>query len=257
MMTIVKRWLLAFLVPKPIVGMLYLPRYLRHWFEYRAMALSDTRPEWRDSYPCLTVWYPSTPFDPHYFYQGAWLARHLTLTKPTLHVDIGSSAMMLSVMSAQVRTVFVDYRPLRAGLEDLICLAGNALRLPFATESLPSLSSLHVLEHVGLGRYGDALDPLGSVKAAVEFTRVVSPGGRLYVSVPTGRDRTCFNAHRVFSPATLQRMFPGLELESFALVDDRGSYLSTAEPEDGEKLDYGCGMYVFVKPDVSARLAGA
>ena len=250
MMTVIKRWILAFIVPKPIVGLFYLPRYFRHWRQYRAMVRRAPRPLWRDAYPCLADWSPSTPFDPHYFYQGAWLARHLAEVAPKLHVDVGSSVMMLSVMSGYVPTIFVDYRPLRARLANLTCMAGDAQQLPFATNSLASLSSLHVLEHIGLGRYGDALDPLGSAKAAGEFVRVLAPGGRLYVSVPSGRERVCFNAHRVFHPATLERLFHGLTLHAFALVDDQGNFRPDASAADAESFDYGCGMYVFVKAAV-------
>ncbi len=253
MLTFVKRWVLAFIAPKPIVGIFYLPRYLRHWLQYRAMTRHGNRPGWRDSYPCLTDWFPSTPFDPHYFYQGAWLARHLSAVRPDSHVDVGSSVMMLSVMSGYVPTIFVDYRPLRASLVNLHCVAGDAQRLPFATASLASLSSLHVLEHIGLGRYGDALNPLGSSLAANEFARVLAVGGKLYISVPTGKDRVCFNAHRVFGPSTLRQLFPGLDLHSFALVDDDGNYHPSARTGDAENLDYGCGMYVFVKPNPSSR----
>jgi SAM-dependent methyltransferase len=104
---------------------------------------------------------------------------------------------------------------------------------------------LHVLEHIGLGRYGDPLDPQGSVLAARELARVLAPGGRLYVSVPTGVGRTCFNAHRVFSPAALKGMFAGLVLESFALVDDGGSFAAESPTAAADQLAYGCGMYVF------------
>jgi SAM-dependent methyltransferase len=242
-----KRWVLAFLVPRPLIGALYLPRYFSHWRRFAAAAPPVYQPRLAESYPCLTDWVPSTPFDPHYFFQGAWLARQLKQTGPSLHVDVGSSVMMISVLSAQVPTVFVDYRPLRAHLPNLISIAGDIQRLPFADNSVASLSSLHVIEHIGLGRYGDPLDPEGSAKAARELTRVLAPGGKLYVSVPTGRDRVCFNAHRVFSPGLLKALFAGLGGGEFALVDDGGRFLPRADEAQAAQLEYGCGMYVFTK----------
>src|SRR5207253_10606962 len=68
------------------------------------------------------------------------------------------------------------------------------LSLPFADRSVESLSCLHVAEHVGLGRYGDELDPEGTVKAARELQRVVAPAGRLYFALPVGRPRTEFRS---------------------------------------------------------------
>lgn len=116
--------------------------------------------------------------------------------------------MMISVLSANVKTIFVDYRPLRARLSNLVPLGGDIIRLPFRTGSVTSLSCLHVLEHVGLGRYGDPINPDGSRLAARELQRVLKPGGTLFLSVPVGRERVCFNAHRVFSSNTLQRVLP-------------------------------------------------
>ena len=246
-MRLLKRWLLAFVAPKPLVGALYLPRYARDLLAYRRMATGQARPALGDTYPCLADWTPSTPFDAHYFHQGAWLAGRLRETAPALHVDIGSSVMMVGVLCAQVPVLFVDYRPLNACIPGLLSVAGDIKRLPFADGSVPSMSSLHVLEHIGLGRYGDPLDPQGSARGASELARVLAPGGRLYVSVPTGRDQTCFNAHRVFSPSALRSLFPDLLLQGFALVDDEGKFDPDARVESGQPLEYGCGMYVFTK----------
>jgi SAM-dependent methyltransferase len=244
---LLKRWVLAFVAPKPLIGILYLPRFWRDWRRYRAAAPPAARPAARDFYPCLTDWTASTPFDPHYFYQGAWLARHLAEDRPALHVDVGSSVIMLSVLSAQVPTVFVDYRPLRAFLPGLLCVGGSILALPFADRSVASLSCLHVLEHIGLGRYGDPIDPAGAERAAAELARVLAPGGRLYFSTPIGREQICFNAHRVFAPQSVLRMFGALEANGFALVDDAGRFHPGARAKDAAALEYGCGMYVFTR----------
>ena len=156
--------------------------------------------------------------------------------------------MMVGVMSGYVPTVFIDFRPLKVTLHNLISVAGDILRLPFADNSIMSLSSLHVIEHIGLGRYGDPLDVLGSLKAARELTRVLAPGGALYLSVPTGRDRVCFNAHRVFSPDALKAIFASLTCTAFAFVDDAGIFHPQSDDKAAAQLEYGCGMYVFSKP---------
>ena len=248
MKQLLKRWLLAFVAPRPLIGLLYLPRYVRHWCQFSSVSPQAAQPRLMESYPCLTDWVPATPFDPHYLHQGAWLARQLRERECQQHVDAGSSVLMVSVLSAHVPMVFVDYRPLRVTLPNLASIAGDILRLPFADNSLASLSSLHVIEHIGLGRYGDPVDAQGSVKAALELTRVLAPGGTLYLSVPTGRERVCFNAHRVFSPAALKAMFPGLLCKGFALVDDTGNFHPVGSEANAACLEYGCGMYVFTKP---------
>ena len=81
---------------------------------------------------------------------------------------------------------FIDYRPLSATLAGLRCEAGNLTGLGLPDASLPSLSCLHVVEHVGLGRYGDPLDIAGSERALAELQRVLAPEGRLvYRREPT------------------------------------------------------------------------
>ena len=242
---LLRNWVMAFLAPRPLVGALRLPRYLRHWREYSSRAGGAAAPRFADSWPCLGDWTSTTPFDAHYFYQGAWLARKIAGRSPQSHVDVASSALTVSVLSAMVPTTHIDYRPLRANLPGLRCMAGDILDLPLADASVDSLSCLHVIEHVGLGRYGDPIDPHGSAKAAAQLGRVLAPGGRLYLSVPVGRERVCFNAHRVFAPESIERMFPWARLEGFALVDDAGAYSEHAEFGMARGLEYGCGMFEF------------
>ena len=79
----------------------------------------------------------------------------------------------------------------------------------FATGSVDSLSCLHTIEHVGLGRYGDPVDPEGWVVAVRELARILAPGGRLYLGTPIGRERVCFNSERVFSPKTILEALSG------------------------------------------------
>lgn len=241
-----KNWARALNEPLPLAGFLWLPRYVRHWVAYARLATRN-RPRLSDSYPCLSEWVRETPFDPHYFFQGAWLARRLGEMRPSQHVDIASSVMAVGIISATVPTIFLDYRPLRASLPGLQTLGGDITRLPFSDGSLVSLSCLHVIEHVGLGRYGDCLDPMGSHRAAFELARVLSPGGRLYLSVPVGRERVCFNAHRVFHPDTVVSMLGGLDLVDFSLVDDTGQLVPKASRKRAAGCEYGCGLFEFTK----------
>jgi SAM-dependent methyltransferase len=244
---LVRSWVLPFVDPRQLAGLARLPRFLAELRAYRRAAAGQ-EVSLRDAFPCLNDRLPSTPFDPHYFHQAAWLARRLARLRPAMHVDVGSSVVMLGVLSAQVPVVFVDYRPLRARAVGLAAVAGTATRLPFADAALETISSLHVIEHIGLGRYGDPLDPRGSQIAATELARVVRPGGRLFLSVPVGRQRVCFNAHRVFAADTIVAMFGALRLESFSLVDDDGRFTADVAVDAAKMLEYGCGMFEFVKP---------
>ena len=240
-------WTIAFLYPRPFIGFFYLPRYFHSLMKYQKLLPLDNI-KLADLQPCLGDWTISTPFDPHYFYQGAWAARKLKLLSPEKHVDIASSVLMISVLSGFIDTTFVDYRPLKVSLKGLSSISGDILSLPFAEDSVNSLSCLHVIEHIGLGRYGDPLDPMGSIKGALELQRVLETGGNLLLSLPIGRERICFNAHRVHSPSSVLRLFTSLQLVDFSFVDDAGQFHESAQLNQAQLLDYGCGLFHFQKP---------
>lgn len=244
MMDFVKRWVGAIVDWRRLVALRYLPRYAADWLAFRQQA-GTWSVKLADSYPCLADRLPTTPFDPHYFYQGNWLARRLADARPRQHVDVGSSVLTMGVLSAHVPTVFVDYRPLVVRQSGLNCVAADILRLPFADHSVQSLSCLHVIEHIGLGRYGDPLNADGARLAAEELQRLVDHGGTLYLSTPIGRERVCYNAHRVFAPATILLLFSQLQLTRFCYVSDDGALYEDASPTQVPQLDYGCGFFEF------------
>jgi hypothetical protein len=237
-----KRWVGAVVDWRRLVSLRYLPRYAADWLAFRGQAgMWSTAVA--DSYPCLADRLPTTPFDPHYFYQGNWLARRLAEAKPSQHVDIGSSVLTMGVLSAHVPTIFVDYRPLVVQQSGLSCVAADINRLPFADRSVASLSCLHVIEHIGLGRYGDPINVNGARLAAEELQRLVGQGGVLYLSTPIGRERVCFNAHRVFAPATILTLFSQLQLTNFSYVSDNGTLHEDASPAHVPEFEYGCGFF--------------
>jgi len=188
----------------------------------------------------------TTGFDAHYVYLGAWAFRQIVANRPERHVDIGAQIGWVTCLASITKVVFLDVRPFSGSVEDLESRAGNILALPFADLELPSVSCLHVAEHIGLGRYGDAIDPLGTRKAVGELARVLAVGGRLYFALPVGRPKVVFNAHRIHDPTTILQWFSaeGLRVEEFAAVDDDGRFLRHANPRDFRDQRYACGMYL-------------
>lgn len=235
-----------FAITRRLAGIIYIPRFVFNFLLYRYH--SNEIVSLSNLYPCLTDWVPNTPFDPHYFYQGAWLARSLMLNPPPMrHIDIGSDVRVIATISAFIPVDFIDFRPLKVMLSNLRCLQGNITCLEYPNGSINSISSLHVVEHIGLGRYGDSIDVEGGIRAINEMKRVLALHGRLYISVPVGRERVCFNAHRVFNPETIIRLFEPLRLLSFALVDDLGNFSEEASLKFAATQDYACGLFVFTR----------
>lgn len=205
---------------------------------------------WQDTFPCLNEATASTSFDRHYVYHPAWAARVLAETRPAQHVDISSSLHFCSLVSAFLPVKFYDYRPADLQLNNLTSESADLLNLPFASDSIDSLSCMHVIEHVGLGRYGDALDPDGDLKAVAELQRVLAPGGSLLFVVPIGKPKIMFNAHRIYSYQQIVDSFSALTLAEFALIPDdaqQGGLIRNASKEKADAQSYGCGCFWFTK----------
>ena len=85
--------------------------------------------------------------------------------------------------------------------------------------SIHSLSALCSVEHFGLGRYGDPIDPQAWENALKSFQRILAPKGNLYISVPVGKvNKVCFNAHRVFTPQTIIETLDLMEIVEFSYI---------------------------------------
>jgi len=217
-------------------------RYLRSRMRYGSLPGAEPL-RWEDNLPCLFDATPTTPFDPHYFYQSVWATERIARSGARAHVDVGSDARFVGPLTVLVPVIFVDLRPLRADLPRLSDVAADLRTLPFRDSSIRSLSCLHVAEHVGLGRYGDRLNPAGTREACAELARVLAPDGNLFFSLPLGRPRVCFNAHRIHSPAQILGYFPGLRLAEFSAVDDRGRFRASIRPQELEAPEYACGLF--------------
>lgn len=200
-----------------------------------------------DVYPCLTDKIKQTPFDHHYTYHPAWAARILAKTKPEYHIDLSSILSFGSIVSAFIPIKFYDYRPANLKLSNWESGFADLTNLAFETNSQPSVSCMHTVEHIGLGRYGDPLDTEGDLKAINELKRIVKPGGDLLFVTPVGRPRIEFNAHRIYSYEQIMNYFSPLQLIDFSLIPDEGGIINNADPSLVLKQNYGAGCFWFKK----------
>lgn len=193
--------------------------------------------------------------DPHYFYQDLYVSKIIHKKKPKKHVDIGSRVDGLVSHLAIFRKVEVfDIRPLKISAENIEFRQVDFMTLNKKFENYcDSLSSLHAIEHFGLGRYGDSLDIDGHKKGFNNFFRMLRKGGFLYISFPIGPDRVEFNAHRVFSLSTIMNLIAQkYKLISFSYVDDTNNFrknikLSAEQIKTNLHCNYGCGIFELKK----------
>lgn len=208
-------------------------------------------------YPCLgDRFIDSGSAKGHYFHQDLLVARRINLTNPNRHVDVGSRIDGFVAHVAAFRAIeVIDIRPLRSNIPNVTFKQADMMA-PIQEslhEYCDSLSSLHALEHFGLGRYGDPISYDGYILGLNNLYQILKKGGKLYLSVPIGPQRIEFNAHRVFSVSYLLECFNGkYRIDDFSFVDDQGDLHESVLISDGNIQSnfgcvYGCGIFELTK----------
>lgn len=226
---------------------LRLVEYIKEYNKFRSAKDQRFEIAFQDIYPCLTDKIRTTPFDHHYTYHPAWAARILAKTKPELHADFSSILYFGTMLSAFIPVKFFDYRPANIQLKGWEGSFADLCKLNIADNSFSSVSCMHTVEHIGLGRYGDPIDAEGDVKAIKELIRVTDTGGDILFVTPVGKPRIEFNAHRIYSYELILQQFTNCKLEEFSLIPDNGGLIENADPKLIKEQNYGCGCFWFKK----------
>ncbi len=184
----------------------------------------------------------------HYFHQDLWAARKIHEMSPVSHIDVGSRIDGFIAHLLTFRDVIVvDVRKLESLVRGLKFIQADLMSDPESVKlRSDSVSSLHAIEHFGLGRYGDPICVDGWLRGLNNLFSMVLPGGHLYLSVPIGRQRIEFNAHRVFDPNTIIKVAleNGFELSEFSFIDDNGDFHENVDIIPAESCQYGCGCFL-------------
>jgi SAM-dependent methyltransferase len=208
------------------------------------------------NFPCLLDRYDEGgSASGHYFHQDLWAAQEIAKANPVRHVDIGSRIDGFVAHVASFREIEVfDIRNITPDIPNVRFIQVNCMSDDFKwTDYCDSASSLHAIEHFGLGRYGDPLDPEGHIKGLNNIYKMLKQGGVFYFSVPIGKQRIEFNGQRVFSLSYLLDFFNNkYDVESFSFVDDEGNFHQNVAL-DGDMITHncrsraGCGIFALRK----------
>jgi hypothetical protein len=201
----------------------------------------------------------------HYFHQDLLVASYIHNNNPTRHIDIGSRIDGFVAHVASFRKIDVmDVRDLNStGHQNISFIKADLMNKDSAQSNITdSISCLHAIEHFGLGRYGDPIDPKGHIKGFNNILRMLKPDGTLFISFPIGeKDEVHFNAHRVFHPKAIFTWAEdknSLKLERFDYVDDAGDLHQNVNIETTTlDVGLGCGIYTFRKLSLPSKIAVA
>jgi hypothetical protein len=187
----------------------------------------------------------------HYFHQDLLVASLIHDAQPNRHIDVGSRIDGFVAHVAAFRTIeVIDFRPLAScGHERIKFMQADLMSLDRQLHEITdSLSCLHALEHFGLGRYGDPINPDGHLTGFNNLHKMLKNKGRLYISFPIGANSVHFNAHRIFAPREILKWSNGLfKLDRFDYVDDQGDLHQNQSLDNVPSLNYGCGIYTLTK----------
>jgi len=234
-----------------------LPIYLRDWGSFRKGFTGNMK-----FMPCLHDRYEEGgATKSEYFWQDLLVARAIYVAKPVKHVDIGSRVDGFVAHVASFREIeVVDVRPISTAVPGVVFRQAdlmNPTALPTAAGGgdgyCDSLSCLHAIEHFGLGRYGDPINPQGYQRGIANMAQLLQPGGTFYLSTPIGQERVEFNANWVFDPRSIVRCAEAARMtlqKLIVITPDQGaqnSAIDAATLADLALPHYQLGLFIFIK----------
>ena len=173
----------------------------------------------------------------YFHFQDLWAFKTLSKYSILEIVDIDSNLSFITFASSLSKIKCIDIRPHKIILENVDFVIGDILNLPFKNESISNISSLSVIEHIGLGRYGDKIDLFGMEKSVKEFDRVLKKNGNLIVSFPFGKKNIIeFNAHRICNIEYINQLFKNYNIKNETFIyksryNSRDEFKQSGEPD--------------------------
>lgn len=228
-----------------------LPRYTRDMIKFKSNYKGDM-----ELVPCLHDWYEEAgSAKDEYFWQDLLVAKLIFKNNPTRHVDIGSRVDGFVAHVASYREIEIfDVRPITTIIPGIVFKQADLMNpMSGMTNYCDSLSCLHALEHFGLGRYGDPVDPHGFKSGLINMTQLLKKDGIFYLSVPVGHDRVEFNANRVFDPRIIVNLAHNnsLRIIDFTVILPGGNVEKMGITESDftkiANMRYALGIFTFVK----------
>jgi hypothetical protein len=173
---------------------------------------------------------------------------------PGTTLDFGTDIGFLAIAAAQRGHDVVAFDRLASTLDyvhpRVRHVQGDVLTHDFGDQRFDQILNCSSVEHVGLGgRYGSSDAPDGDLQAMATMRGLLSPGGRMLLTIPVGRDMVCAPQHRIYGEDRLRRLIDG-----FA-VDEQQFWLKTDESwrqcdrdqalaTEGSTSFYSLGLFV-------------
>jgi hypothetical protein len=145
------------------------------------------------------------------------LFQHLDLAPRQSHLlEFGSveELLPLQLCALGYRVTGLDFRPYPFRHKRLEFIQADILTWQPLAGRFDTAISISTVEHVGLGAYGDPVEPEGDRIAVEKLRESVRPGGALFLTVPAGRPETT-RLMRIYDEARLRALVPDAEVVRF------------------------------------------
>ena len=190
--------------------------------------------------------------DGHYFWQDLISAQWVSKIKPRNILDVGSRIDGYVAHIAAFREIdLLDIREVPQVIPNMKFIQGDAMeQLSSFSRNYQIVSSLHAIEHFGLGRYKDPINPYGHIKGLQNISDCVSANGYLIVSFPIGKEKIEFNSQRILDPLFPLKYLQNFQLEEFYLIPWKGMPIKMEQiPNTLEVPVRSAGLYLLKRID--------
>eukprot|EP01084_Bolivina_argentea_P023634 44118_1 len=171
--------------------------------------------------------------------------RHILLNKNVLVAGSMSPWLESILLSYNINVTSVDYNPPKLvndlmqsddrNIINIITMEQlNEMKYKYQFDAVFSFSSI---EHDGLGRYGDPINPKGDIAAMFEFYSFLkyNTDSYLFLGIPIAeKDHLIYNCHRLYGPCRFNRL---INLGLFDVVDVFGTYDNEMHMTKQDALD--------------------
>lgn len=144
-----------------------------------------------------------------------WILRNIPSMGRIL--DVGSTGSQLPLMLVglgyEVWTIDVRKYEYDGIIDELKCIMGDIRETNFQDSFFDVVLAISTVEHIGLGRYGDSIDPYGDENTMKEIIRIMANNAVFLMTVPFGK-RSINKTHRVYSEESLLTLLSEFKIEN-------------------------------------------
>lgn len=161
-----------------------------------------------------------TEFFDYYAVFSYWVAQKLKSSRVSSNLkilDLGGVKLFNAILSLDYEITSIVLKHPRDFISSVKYIVHDVSNpLPFPDNSFEVFTSPATLHLIGLGRYGDKLNPFCLINFLIQLHRVLKENADVFICLPLGKDCLIFNYHWIFSFNTIKKFFK----ESHWILED-------------------------------------